>query len=178
MWRLVDFGEAAARIRAYPEVNDVAAACSPDGCRYVLVEQQGFVYGTALRDIVLDELAPDDDNVVVAVVRKIPADSVSIVELARRTAEEGRWLFVMEAPQTQQEREVAALLTELLDLKRLSMADSLPLLGADSMVLVELSAAITERFGVTVNAMDLFDVDTVRDLVDLVFSPDLAAVQS
>jgi acyl carrier protein len=177
MWQLVDLGEAAARIRAHPEVNDVAAARSPDGRRYVLVEQQGFVYGTALRDIVLDELAPDDDNVVVAVVRQISDEPASTVELAQRTAEEGRWLFVMEAPQTQQEQDVAALLTELLDLKRLSMADSLPLLGADSMVLVEISAAITERFGVTVNAMDLFDVDTVRDLVNLVFSPDLA-VQS
>jgi acyl carrier protein len=57
-----------------------------------------------------------------------------------------------------------------LPVDRVSMTDSLPLLGADSLMLVELTAALGERFDVKVDAMELFEVGSVRGLTDLVFA--------
>jgi len=178
MWEFVDLGEAAQRIRGQPEIREVAAVRSPDGRLYVLVEQQGLNYGTVLRDIVLDEIEAEHPDIAVAMVRTFPRgddgalDTAATVAVARQVAENGRWVFAIEPAETEHEKAIAALLLEILSAKRLSMTDSLPLLGADSLVLVELSTGITERFGVTLNAMDLFDVDTVRDVVRLVFDAD------
>jgi acyl carrier protein len=181
MWQLTELGEAAQRIRDHSEVREIAAVRSPDGRLHVLVEQQGFAFGTVLRDIVLDELGTTEPDVVVAVVRSIPrvgdadmVDPVASATLAHRVVSEGRWTFSLEPAETEQEMAIAGLLTEMLTLRRLSMTDSLTQIGVDSMVLVELSAAISERFGVTATAMDLFDVDTVRDLVHLVFGTEVA----
>jgi acyl carrier protein len=174
MWEFVDLGAATLRVRAQPEIDDVAAARSPGGRLYVLVKPQGMHYGPVLRDIVLDEIEAEHPDVAVAMVRDVPrvedgaVDAPAFVALARQVVEDGRWVFAFEPPETPEETAVAALLLEILSTRRVSMTDSLPLLGADSLVLVELSAAITERFGVTVNAMDLFEVDSVRELTQLV----------
>ena len=155
----------------------MAAVRSPDRL-YVLVEQQGLNYGPVLRDIVLDEIETEHPGVAVIVAREIPrtetgaVDPVASAGLGRQLAEHGRWVFGIDPPETEEEKIIASLLMEILGAKRLSMTDSLPLLGADSLVLVELSGAVTERFGVTLDAMELFDVDDVRDLVRLVFGGD------
>jgi acyl carrier protein len=178
LWTLVDLGEAARRIEAHPEIRQIAAVRSPSGQLYVLVEQQGFVYGTVLRDIVLDEVELPEPNVAVAVVRSIPrtetdgsVDPAASVALAQQVVEDRRWVFTIEPAETPEEKAIAEMLLDLLNAKRVSMTDSLPLLGVDSLVLVELSAAITGRFGVTVNAMDLFDADSVREVAQLVAMP-------
>jgi acyl carrier protein len=173
MWEFVDLAEAAGRLRGHPEINEVAAVRSLGGRLYVLAVPRGFVYGPVLRDIVLDELEAEHPDVAVAVVRSLPCsdgavDPAACVALARAACDR-RGVFAIEPPQTEEEKAVAAMLLDILSVKRLSMTDSLPLLGADSLVLVEISAAITERFGVTVNAMELFEVDDVRELVQLVF---------
>jgi acyl carrier protein len=179
MWEFVDLGEAAERIRDHPEIKEIAAVRSPDRRLYVFVEQQGLNYGPVLRDIVLDEIETEHPDAAVAMVRDVPridadgaVDKAACVDLAPQVAVRGRWVFAIDPAETEEEKIIASLLLEILNAKRLSMTDSLPLLGADSLVLVELSGAITERFGVTLNAMDLFDVDNVRDLVRLVFSPE------
>jgi acyl carrier protein len=174
MWELVDLGAAAQRMRVQPEIGDVTAVRSPDGRLYVLVTPQGMHYGPVLRDVVLDEIEAEHPDVAVAVARGVPrledgtVDADRAIGLARQLVEDGRWVFVLERPVTPAEKAVAELLTEILRTRRLSMTDNLLLLGVDSLVLVELSAALAERFGVTVNAMDLFELDSVRDLVQLV----------
>jgi acyl carrier protein len=174
MWESVDLGAATQRILAQPEINDIAAVRSPDGRLYVLIEPQGMHYGPVLRDIVLDEIEAEHPDAAVAMVRGVPrvddggVDGGASTALARQVVEHGRWVFAIEHPETPEEKAIAALLQEILSVRRLSMTDSLPLLGADSLVLVELSTAITERFGVTVNAMDLFEADSVRELAQLV----------
>jgi acyl carrier protein len=178
MWELVELGAAGQRIRDQPEINEIVAVRSPGGRRYVLVEQQGFAFGPVLRDIVLDELE-DGSDVAVAVVRAIPrsatgggeVDAAAAVALARSVAEESKWVFAIEPPETGEERAIADLLQEILHVKRLSMTDSLVLLGADSLVMVEIGVAIRNRFGVTVTAMDLFEADSIRDLARLVAGP-------
>ena len=171
----MDLDKAAVRLRAQPEIREVAAARAADGRLYVLVEPQGFVYGAVLRDIVLDEVETQHADIAVAVVRGLPrnvadgsVDPAASVTLAQEVVADGRWVFAFEPAGTPEEKAVSELLLELLHARRVSMTDSLPLLGVDSLVLVELSAAITQRFGVTVNAMDLFDADSVRDVARLV----------
>ena len=178
MWQHValdELGDAADRLRAHPEIAGFAAVRAPGGTLYVLVESQGFVYGPVLRNIVHDELEDRYPDIAVAVVRAVPrradgsVDPDVTVPLAQRIGADPVWVFPMEPAATDEERAVADLLTEVLGVRRLSMSDSLPLLGADSLVLVEISTLITERFGVTVNGMDLFQVDNVRELTKLVF---------
>jgi acyl carrier protein len=176
MWHHVDLDDAADRIRAHPEISEFAAVQAPGGPLYVLVESQGFVYGPVLRNIVHDELEDRFADIAVAVVRAVPrrddgaVDPDASVPLAQQISGDPVWVFPLEPATTDDERAVADLLTEALGVRRLSMTDSLPLLGADSLVLVEISAMITERFGVTVNGMDLFQVDNVRELTKLVFA--------
>jgi acyl carrier protein len=178
MWTQVDLGPAGGRIRTHPEINAVAAARAPDGRLYVLVEQQGLMYGPVLRDIVLDEIEHEHPDVAVAVVPGLPrsadgaVDTGEAVAVARRLVEDGRWVFRIEPPATGHEEAVVDLVREIVGARRVSMTDSLPLLGADSVVLVELGAAIRARFGVTVDVNDLFEVDSVRELAGLVFDPE------
>jgi acyl carrier protein len=178
MWQFVDLGEAGRRIRGHPEISEVAGVRAPDGRLYVLVEQQGLMYGPVLRDIVLDEVEAEQPDIAVAVVPSLPrvdtdgaVDTAASVAVAQQAVEDGRWVFRLDLPETEEEKAVAALVLEILGVRRVSMTDSLPLLGADSLVLVELSAAMSQRFGVTVNAMDMFDVDNVRELAQLAFGP-------
>lgn len=177
MWEFVDLGEAAKRIHGHPEIKEMAAVRTPEQRLYVLVEQQGMNYGPVLRDIILDEIETEHPDAVVAIVREVPrngtdgaVDAAGCVDLARDVAERGRWVFAIEPPESEEEKTIVSLLLEILDAKRVSMSDSLVLLGADSLVLVELSGAITKRFGVTLNAMDMFDAENVRDLARLVFT--------
>lgn len=176
MWEFVDLGEAAQRLRDQPEVNDVAAVRSPEGRLYVLVQAQGFVDGAILRDLVFDELETEHPDLAAAWVRAVPrtdtdgaVDPVEAIALAQKAADNSRWVFEMVAAETEEEKAIVALLMDILKPKRLSMTDSLLLLGVDSLVLVEIDAAITERFGVSLNAMDLFEADDIRELVNLVF---------
>jgi len=176
MWHHVDLEDAGDRVRAHPEISEFAAVRSPGGTLYVLVESQGFVYGPVLRNLVHDELEDQYPDIAVAVVRAVPrqadgsVDQDACLPLAQQISDDPVWVFPMEPAATDEERAVAELLSEVLGVRRLSMSDSLPLLGADSLVLVEISAMITERFGVTVNGMDLFQVDNVRELTKLVFA--------
>jgi acyl carrier protein len=177
MWRPEELGEAADRIRSHPEIRDVTGVLADGGRLYVLVEQQGFAYGTVLRDIVLDEIGPDHPDMAVAVVRDLPriegigeVDNAASVELARRMTARPTRIFRYEPPASDQEKALASLLLEILPVDRVSMTDSLPLLGADSLMLVELTAALGERFDVKVDAMELFEVGSVRGLTDLVFA--------
>lgn len=178
MWEYVALGDGADRIRAHPEIAGCAAVRSPGDRLYVLVEQQGLTYGAVLRDIVLDEVGAIHPDIAVAVVPEIPmtgagdVDQAAATALAERFGTVDRWVFALEPPADEREKAVAELVLDVLQAKRISMTDSLPLLGADSLVLVELSAAITEQFGVTVNGMDLFNVDDIRELTALVFADD------
>src|SRR5690242_7996646 len=117
MWQFVDLGEAAQRMRAQPEIREIAAVRAPGGRLYVLVEQQGFVYGAVLRDIVLDEIEAQQPDVAVAVVRALPrtgedgpVDPAAAVALAQRAVDEGRWVFAVEPAETTEEKAVAEML--------------------------------------------------------------------
>lgn len=181
MWKLMNLGAAADRIRTHPEINDVAAVTTPDGRLVVLVERQGLVYGPWARDIVIDELAAaglaaDASAIVVAITGAVPRDSDgaedvdACVGVAAKAIANPAWTFDFAPPVTDMENAIAAMLEDLLPIKRLSMTDNLPLVGADSLVLVELSVRISERFAVSIEAMDLFESDTVRALAALVAS--------
>ena len=90
------------------------------------------------------------------------------LEECERVAGERRWVYELEPPATADEKVMVELVCDVLRVAPVSMTDNLVLLGADSVVMVELSAAITERLGVTPHASDLFEADTVRDLTRLV----------
>ncbi|MFC7548672.1 acyl carrier protein [Plantactinospora sp. GCM10030261] len=176
MWQVVDLGGTEQRLRERAEINDVAAVRSPDGRLYVLLERQGLVYGPWARDLVLDEIDEDHANVCVVVVGTVPRcastgalDHTMCITLSERAAENPAWVFSLDPPVTAAEKMLSELITELLPIQRLSMTDSLPMVGADSLVLAELSAALTARFGVSVDAMRLFETDTVRELAVVVF---------
>ncbi|GAB3865268.1 acyl carrier protein [Micromonospora andamanensis] len=176
MWQVVDLGGAGHRLRERAEINDVAAVRSPDGRLYVLLERQGLVYGPWARDLVLDEVDEDHANVSVVVVGTVPRcartgalDDAACIAIGEQAAENPGRVFSLDPPATEEERVLSELIVELLPIRRLSMTDSLPMVGADSLVLAELSAALTVRFGVSLNAMTLFEADNVRELAAAVF---------
>ncbi|WP_163569438.1 acyl carrier protein [Fodinicola feengrottensis] len=118
----------------------------------------------------LDQVEPHNGTNVVAIVGSIPTDPdgtinrencVAIAEALERTP---IGLFRYEPPADQTEVALVELLLEMLPYQRISMTDNLPMLGADSLVIVELSAVLSERFGVQVGAIELFEVRDLRGL--------------
>lgn len=175
-WTYEELGDDADRIRRHPEIKDVAAVRSPGGRLHVLVERQGMVYGPWARDIVIDETEGRLGDLAVVVVSEMPRDGsghvdpAGCVALGSRIEANPSWVFAVEPPENEHEEAMAQLLSEMLPVRRVSMTDSLPVLGADSLVLVELTTAIQERFGIEPDVMDMFEADSVRELVRRVFS--------
>ncbi|GAB3836433.1 hypothetical protein GCM10029963_00290 [Micromonospora andamanensis] len=139
MWQVVDLGGAGHRLRERAEINDVAAVRSPDGRLYVLLERQGLVYGPWARDLVLDEVDEDHANVSVVVVGTVPRcartgalDDAACIAIGEQAAENPGRVFSLDPPATEEERVLSELIVELLPIRRLSMTDSLPMVGADS----------------------------------------------
>lgn len=169
---MTDDQDLAERLCRLPEIRDVHVVHHPGGRRTVLLAQQGFAFGPLLRDAVLDEVPGEEELVDVVIVSRIPRSVRGAVDgaAAERLAGRVDLRYRYEAPRTDDERAVAALLLELLACRRVSMTDNLAALGADSIMIVELVNEVSRRFGATVDSVELFTSATVRDVVELIFT--------
>jgi acyl carrier protein len=79
------------------------------------------------------------------------------------------YVFPYEPPATPQEAALVAELEELFPEGAISMTGDLAGLGGDSLAAIQLSEALFERHGVTVDPADLFAAASIRDVLRLIF---------
>lgn len=72
------------------------------------------------------------------------------------------------APTSDIEAFVCATVAEAVDLKQVGVQDDLFDLDADSLVLIELTTAVSERYGVQLDVQDVFEASTVGRIAALV----------
>ena len=72
------------------------------------------------------------------------------------------------APGSDIEAFVCATVAEAVELKQVGVEDDLFDLAADSLVLIELTTAVTERYGVQLDVQDVFEAGTVGRIAALV----------
>jgi acyl-CoA synthetase (AMP-forming)/AMP-acid ligase II len=157
-------------LEAHPAINDVALLPDP-GCSRtsVLIVPQGLQMGS---------VASADHPGLGATRRVAPGcprpghpashwavDVAAAAELVRSSP----YVFPYELPATLQEAALVAELEELFPEVAVSMTDDLAGLGGDSLAAIQLSEALFERHGVTVDPADLFAAASIRDVARLVF---------
>lgn len=136
-----------------------------------LIVGKGFRPGPELREKAMSLAGELSGRLQVAILPKIPRhpdgslDKEQVFAIIRRP----RVLLRFEPPDTDSERKVVNLLITLLPVKNISMNDSLGDLGADSITIIELSSLVYDQFGVEISPLEVFRLQSIRELAALVF---------
>jgi acyl carrier protein len=160
------------RLRGDPLISDVEVMSGPEQGRVTaFIVGKGFRPGPELREKAMSLAGELSGRLQVAILPKIPRrpdgslDKEQAVIIIRRP----RMLLRFEPPATDSEREVVELLSTLLPVKNISMSDYLGNLGADSITIIELASLIADEFGIEISPLDMFRLQSIRELVALVF---------
>ncbi len=88
----------------------------------------------------------------------------------------GRAVSVLQVPpRTNEEQIVAEIWRQLLRIDRIGIHDNFFELGGHSLLVLQLQRALYDRFGKDVRVAHIFRAPTIRDLAELIASPDLPA---
>ncbi len=166
----------AALLRADAMVND-ADVVADDEEQWItaVVVPQGFRLGTDLRDrlFALAAQAGEDagsGRLQLLLVPAVPRDAAGRVDPAAVRAalhHPDAPVFRLEPAQTGTEQRLLRIVAEMLPGTQISVTDSLPQLGADSIVVMATVGRIEEEFGIDVNPQLVFGADSLRELADL-----------
>ncbi|WP_163505165.1 phosphopantetheine-binding protein [Fodinicola acaciae] len=159
------------RLLQIPHIRDAATLADEqsDVVTVVLV-RQGYRPGPVLRDLVMRAGESTGDDLVVAIVDAIPRHDHGAVDeaAARALVADGAFVFPYEAPVTETEKILAAVLHELIPSVRVSMTDDLVSIGGDSLMAVEIVGILSERLGVEMDPSQLFETESFREMAAVI----------
>lgn len=163
-------------LRGDPMVHDAAVLAGAGQPRATaVIVPQGYQPGVAVRERVL-ELAglaggqPDGRGLEVMLVPAVPRDAVGQLDAAAvldALAQPDTLVYRFEPPDTTIQRRLLELAGEVLPGLQISVTDSLPGLGADSIVVMALAGRIGEEFDLDVDPQDVFGAASLRELAVL-----------
>ncbi len=168
-----DLDTAAALLRADPAVHDAVLLRDNGVGVLAVVVPQGYQLGGQLREKVLDLVGwPDDPAtagvpcqvLVVAAIPRDPEGRADTVAVFEALHEPDAYLLRFETSRSPSERRLLELAVEVMPGVRVSMTDSLPQMGADSVAVMALVGRIHEEFGLDVDPQDAFEAQSLRDL--------------
>lgn len=164
--------ELVGRLRADPLISDAEVMPGPEPERMTaLIVGKGFRPALELRGRAMRLSSELGGRLQVAILPKIPRrpDGSLDKEQAFAIIRRPQILLRFEPPDSENEKELVELILTLLPVRQVSMSDSLGLLGADSVTIIELADLIADRFGVEISPIEMFRADSIRDLASLVF---------
>jgi acyl carrier protein len=158
------------RLLADALVNDclVATGLLP-GRTIAFIVPQGFRLGPLLRQRARERIPDVGRTLEVAVVGQIPRtpDGAPDWKMMHEALGAAGTVYGFEPPAGETERALAHLIAEVFPSIEVSMTDNLGDLGGDSLITLELSIRISERFGAEIDPHDLYRADSLRDIARL-----------
>jgi acyl carrier protein len=163
----IDPGDLSRSLRADEMIMDAEVVIGPGSAVTVAVVPQGLRPGSIVRQQVMrlaGRATARLQVVLMPAIPRLPDGSPDQEDILSREADAYRF----EPPGSSLEREVVALIAQILPVQQISMTDSIGDLGGDSITAFEIAALLEERFGSTVSAYDVFSAGTLRDIVSLI----------
>jgi len=176
----VEPGEVEAALAGLPEVVDAAVVVHEDDTRgaylagYVVMREESVFDAPRLRGSLADFLPAQAMPSVLIEIAALPLSvngKLNRAALPAPVPPAGTY----EAPATETERAVCALLAEMLGRDVIGLADGFVALGGDSLLAMRLVGRIRDVLGVTVPVRSVLGAPTVRSLLDDIVSAPRAA---
>lgn len=150
-------------LRADRLVRDAEVFVDEDGVVTAVLAPQGPRPGPLLRQLVRELADRADEQLRVVVLPTVPRSADGAVDRAR-ALESPDDIYLFERPATATEFMLVELVQQVLPGVQVSVTDSLPTLGADSLITIELTALIEEAFGTAMPPHEIFAADCLRDI--------------
>jgi len=159
----LDAPELGRKLRANRLVRDAEVFVDDDGMITAVLAPQGPRPGPVLRQLVRELADAPDGQLRVAVLPAVPRSPDGTIDrtLALGSPDD---IYLFERPATAAESALLGLVQQVLPGVAASVTDSLPTLGADSLVTIELTALIEEAFGTAVLPHEIFAAGSIREL--------------
>ncbi|WP_189853341.1 acyl carrier protein, partial [Streptomyces griseoloalbus] len=151
-------------VGSLPDVADSAVAFSHDRW-IVVIRSSGAVSAVEYRNLIWEHLGTDTSAPVI-----VMADPSDIGEVTMQVVEQAvaEHRSVYTAPHDEVEEYVCAVVAAAAQSVRVGVDDDLFDLGADSLVLIEISTAVFERYGTQLDMQEVFEAGTPAQVARLI----------
>lgn len=173
--RYIDFREIESALKANSVVSEALVVAYEDSKHQI--QLIGYISLHPHFSENTNEINWHEELSIILPAHKLPSKIISVEQLPKLARGEIDWdelpppeshCITYVAPETQLEREIAAIWIEFLRIEKVSMEDNFFNLGGHSLLAMLLMARLRQDYGVDFSIRTLFESKTLRDFVELV----------